>query len=112
MARSILLPVLLLCTWFSNLSLAGRHVRRETLRLSWRKGAPNGQTREMIFVNGQFPGPSLIFDEDDDVEVCDDALHFTLFLIYFTRSCMSRRQQITVYNDMPRNTTIHWHGIQ
>ncbi|KAK4466554.1 multicopper oxidase [Cladorrhinum samala] len=86
MARSILLPVLLLCTWFSNLSLAGRHVRRETLRLSWRKGAPNGQTREMIFVNGQFPGPSLIFDEDDDVE-------------------------ITVYNDMPRNTTIHWHGI-
>ncbi|KAL2132532.1 hypothetical protein VTI74DRAFT_3692 [Chaetomium olivicolor] len=40
----------------------------------------------MIFTNGQFPGPNLIFDEDDDVEV-------------------------TVYNDMPRNASVHWHGI-
>lgn len=42
---------------------------RETLYLTWEEGAPNGQSREMIFTNGQFPAPNLIFEEDDDVEV-------------------------------------------
>ncbi|KAH6842859.1 multicopper oxidase [Chaetomium sp. MPI-CAGE-AT-0009] len=59
---------------------------QETLRLTWAEGAPNGQAREMIFTNGQYPGPNLVFNEDDEVE-------------------------ITVYNDMPRNATVHWHGI-
>ncbi|OAQ69471.1 conidial pigment biosynthesis oxidase Arb2/brown2 [Purpureocillium lilacinum] len=59
---------------------------RETLRLSWEDGAPNGQSRKMIFTNGQFPAPPLILTEDDYAE-------------------------ITVVNDMPRNVTIHWHGL-
>jgi hypothetical protein len=37
--------------------------------LTWTKGSPDGFEREMIFVNGQSPGPALILDEGDDVEV-------------------------------------------
>ncbi|KAF2475269.1 laccase [Lindgomyces ingoldianus] len=59
----------------------------ETLRLTWENGAPNGQSRNMIFTNGGFPGPNLIFDEGDEVE-------------------------ITVHNDMPRNASVHWHGLE
>jgi hypothetical protein len=40
-----------------------------TLDLTWEVGTPNGNSREMIFVNGQFPGPPLIVDEGDDVTV-------------------------------------------
>ncbi|AEO61185.1 multicopper oxidase [Thermothelomyces thermophilus ATCC 42464] len=75
---------LLLCACLSQVSWAA--TVRKSLRLTWGEGAPNGRSREMIFINGQFPGPNLIFDEDDDVE-------------------------ITVHNDMPRNATVHWHGI-
>jgi hypothetical protein len=44
---------------------------RKTLDLTWQVGNPNGNARPMTFVNGQFPGPDLVFDEDDDVEVCE-----------------------------------------
>ena len=37
--------------------------------LTWELGAPDGQTRYMILVNGQFPGPQLTLDQGDDVEV-------------------------------------------
>ncbi|KAH8702106.1 conidial pigment biosynthesis oxidase Arb2 [Talaromyces proteolyticus] len=57
------------------------------LDLTWEVGAPNGQEREMIFVNGQFPGPPIIVDEGDDVTV-------------------------TVNNRLPFNTTVHFHGIE
>jgi hypothetical protein len=56
----------LLCVCFSRLASAA--TVRETLRLSWAEGAPNGRAREMIFTNGQYPGPNLVFNEDDDVE--------------------------------------------
>lgn len=42
---------------------------RKTLDLTWQVGNPNGNDRPMTFVNGQFPGPDLVFDEDDDVRV-------------------------------------------
>ena len=58
-----LLLLLLLC------GLARPEIVQETLRFTWDEGAPNGQARNMIFTNGQFPGPSLIWNEDDDVEV-------------------------------------------
>lgn len=41
----------------------------------------------MIKINGGFPGPALTCDEDDDIE-------------------------ITVYNQMPFNTSVHWHGLE
>lgn len=49
-------------------SVQAAHVHY-TLDLTWKKGSPNGVEREMIFVNDQFPGPSLIMDEGDEVSV-------------------------------------------
>lgn len=46
-----------------------KHVQFE-LDLTWQKGSPNGNVREMIFMNDQFPGPELRLDQGDDVEVC------------------------------------------
>ena len=43
---------------------------RQELTITWEKGAPNGQSRYMIFTNGQFPAPQLMFNEGDNVEVC------------------------------------------
>lgn len=45
---------------------------RKTLDLTWETGAPNGVSRQMIFTNGQYPGPHLFFHEDDDVEVLEN----------------------------------------
>ncbi len=61
----------LLLAWTLGVSLlADAACVRKTLTLTWEPGAPNGQHRHMIFTNGQFPGPDLIFDEGDDAEVC------------------------------------------
>ncbi|TAQ84042.1 hypothetical protein B7494_g7628 [Chlorociboria aeruginascens] len=62
------------------------NVQRLTLTLTWGPGAPDGNNRDLIYTNGQFPGPSLVFDENDQVE-------------------------ITVLNLMPFNATVHWHGL-
>ena len=43
---------------------------KQDLTITWEKGSPNGQSRNMIFTNGQFPAPELWFNEGDDVEVC------------------------------------------
>ncbi|KAE8452253.1 hypothetical protein EG329_000953 [Mollisiaceae sp. DMI_Dod_QoI] len=58
-----------------------------SLKLTWEKGAPDGFEREMIFMNGQFPGPTLNIVEGDDVE-------------------------FAVTNNLPFGTTIHFHGIE
>lgn len=55
------------------------------LVLTWEKGSPDGYERDMFKINGQFPGPLLEIDEGDDVV-------------------------ISVKNDSPYNTTIHYHG--
>ena len=39
------------------------------ISLTWGPGAPDGQTRNMIYTNGQFPGPQLTLDYGDNVEV-------------------------------------------
>jgi FtsP/CotA-like multicopper oxidase with cupredoxin domain len=56
------------------------------LELTWGKGAPDGFVRDMIFINGQFPGPLLEIPQGDWVE-------------------------IEVRNLMPYNSTIHAHGM-
>ena len=56
------------------------------LILTWGKGAPDGFERDMILINDQFPGPTLEMNQGDDVE-------------------------ILVHNQLPFNTTIHYHGI-
>ncbi|KAK7179955.1 multicopper oxidase [Paraphaeosphaeria sporulosa] len=57
-----------------------------TLELTWTKGSPDGFERDMILINGQFPGPHIELEQGDWAE-------------------------ITVINKMPFNTTIHSHGI-
>ncbi|KAK0716316.1 multicopper oxidase-domain-containing protein [Lasiosphaeris hirsuta] len=61
--------------------------RRFELNITWEQNAPNGRAREMILVNGQFPGPTLEIFQGDEVEV-------------------------VVHNKMPFNTTVHFHGIE
>ena len=39
------------------------------ITLTWADGAPDGNSRKMIYTNGQFPGPKLTLDYGDDVEV-------------------------------------------
>jgi hypothetical protein len=55
------------------------------LELTWGKGSPDGFERDMIFINGQYPGPVLDIQQDDWVE-------------------------IDVVNNLPFNTSIHAHG--
>lgn len=66
--------------------LAGKHEKVFDLTLTWEAYAPDGFERDMILVNGQFPGPLLELTEGDDVLV-------------------------NVHNEMPFNTTVHFHGI-
>lgn len=62
--------------------------KKYSIKLTWEDGAPNGQAvRKMIKMNGSFPGPNIVVDEGDWLEV-------------------------TVTNEMPFNTTIHWHGLE
>lgn len=87
----------------------GRVIKHE-LTLTWEVGAPNGQARELIKMNGQFPGPAYVWDEDDDIEV-------RLIKIPTGNAPGSRRliqglpAQVTVHNRMPFNTSVHWHGL-
>jgi FtsP/CotA-like multicopper oxidase with cupredoxin domain len=53
--------------------------------ITWEDGAPDGHVRKMFKINGQFPGPTMILDEGDDVVV-------------------------TVKNLSPNSTTLHFHG--
>ncbi|KAJ5161553.1 hypothetical protein N7492_006945 [Penicillium capsulatum] len=61
--------------------------KRFELNATWESWAADGVQRKQTLINGQFPGPPLILDEGDNVEV-------------------------TVNNFMPFNTTIHYHGIE
>jgi len=64
---------------------AANTAKHYELKLTWDVGAPDGVSRQMFYVNGQFPAPQIKLDQDDDVE-------------------------IVVHNETPFNTTIHWHG--
>ncbi|KAL3456072.1 laccase-1 [Aspergillus heterothallicus] len=70
------------------LGIASAKFVRETLEFTWESGAPNGgEPRNLIHTNGQYPGPDLVWDEDDDI-------------------------QVIVTNNLPFNTTVHWHGLE
>ncbi|MCJ1286312.1 hypothetical protein MMC26_005657 [Xylographa opegraphella] len=69
----------------ATLSL-GRFVQFK-LDLTWETYSPDGNARQMVLMNGQFPGPQLNLDYGDDVEV-------------------------VVYNNLPTEATVHFHGIE
>jgi FtsP/CotA-like multicopper oxidase with cupredoxin domain len=39
------------------------------IHASWTMGAPDGNRRQMITVNNQFPGPQLTLNQGDQVQV-------------------------------------------
>lgn len=69
---SVLSAVTALLIW---LGLVQAKLVRETLEFTWGEGAPNGVPRQMVLTNGRYPGPDLVFDEDDDVEVAQGDKH-------------------------------------
>ncbi|KAL4803270.1 laccase-1 [Aspergillus unguis] len=82
------LPTVLCQLLALNVGISHAKLVRETLQLSWQNGSPNGaEPRPMVFTNGAYPGPDLIWDEGDDIEVL-------------------------VVNELPFNTTVHWHGLE
>lgn len=70
-----LLLALLFC------STAWAKTVQEILRITWDEGAPNGQSRQVIHTNGQFPSPTLVWDEGDDVEVSIYCYGLTRFVM-------------------------------
>ncbi|KAK7413172.1 hypothetical protein QQX98_007951 [Neonectria punicea] len=81
--QPLFLPLFLLPGPFA---LATKYEKAFDLTLTWEAYAPDGFKRDVILVNGQFPGPLLELTEGDDVLV-------------------------NVHNEMPFDTTIHFHGI-
>lgn len=78
-----MLSILTLCFSFVVIAIAGQfHFK---LELTFKPGSPDGYERDMIFINGQYPGPLLEIQQDDWVE-------------------------IEVLNSMPFNSSIHYHG--
>ncbi|KJZ73746.1 hypothetical protein HIM_06864 [Hirsutella minnesotensis 3608] len=61
--------------------------RRFDLTVTWEEHAPDGLSRDMILINGEFPGPVLEMNEGEEAWVA-------------------------VHNRMPFNTTMHYHGIE
>ncbi|KAJ4403667.1 hypothetical protein N0V91_006367 [Didymella pomorum] len=79
-----MLSLLTICLSLAAVAFAGQcHFK---LELTWGTGSPDGYTRDMIFVNGEYPGPLLEIQQGDWVE-------------------------IEVLNSMPFNSSIHYHGI-
>ncbi|KAF2671315.1 conidial pigment biosynthesis oxidase Arb2/brown2 [Microthyrium microscopicum] len=56
------------------------------LDLTWKEGSPDGNKRQMVLMNNQFPGPQLTLNYGDTV-------------------------QFVVHNRLPFEATVHFHGI-
>ncbi|KKK24927.1 hypothetical protein AOCH_006475 [Aspergillus ochraceoroseus] len=84
--RGGVLPLLALFLGLVSFAYAHSKTVSFQVRLTWEDWAPAGIHRKIILSNGQFPAPTLKLKQGDDVE----------FL---------------VINDLPFETTIHFHGI-
>lgn len=89
--------------------ILAKHVHFD-LDLTWQKGAPDGNLREMIFMNNQFPGPELRLEQGDDVEV--SFIHILQGKISAMVNYTNQLEQFVVHNNLPFNTTVHFHGIE
>ncbi|KAF5012204.1 hypothetical protein FDECE_1720 [Fusarium decemcellulare] len=85
-SRDIKLEIVSDATTERNPRLGGGE-KRFDLTLTWEDHAPNDIARKMLLVNGQSPGPLLEINQGDWVVV-------------------------TIRNQSPFNTTIHYHGIE
>lgn len=57
-----------LCILFCATLVQCKHVKFD-FTLTWEVAAPAGVSRYVILNNGQLPGPTMMLDEDDNVEV-------------------------------------------
>jgi hypothetical protein len=72
LSRLRFLPMVSLKSSLASLTLADddcQEIVRFPITLTWEKGSPDGFERDMIFMNGQFPGPPLDINEGATVEV-------------------------------------------
>jgi Multicopper oxidase len=75
----------------SLFSISSSKLVREVLTLTWEEGAPDGQARDMVKMNGQFPGPQFYWDEGDDIEVGESMLFTNAIYVSF----LSRLQHLS-----------------
>ncbi|PIN23656.1 Multicopper oxidase [Handroanthus impetiginosus] len=61
--------------------------KRFHFSMEWKNVTRLCHTQRVLTVNGEYPGPTIAVNEGDNV-------------------------QVTVTNNVPRNTTIHWHGVR
>ena len=69
-------------------STAYAATRKFSIELTWASGSPDGFQRQQILVNGQSPGPALVIDQYDDVEVRLRRSEF--YVLELTRSTVPR----------------------
>jgi hypothetical protein len=70
--RISFLSLSVLASSLASLALSnddGDEIIHFPITLTWEKGAPDGFERDMIFMNGQFPGPTLEMNQGASVEV-------------------------------------------
>ncbi|KAK6261439.1 hypothetical protein QUC31_007255 [Theobroma cacao] len=68
-------------------SSSSETTRRFEFNVEWKKVTRLCHTKQLLTVNGEYPGPTIAVREGDNVEV-------------------------KVSNGIAKNTTIHWHGIR
>ncbi|KAL8474721.1 hypothetical protein ACS0TY_031241 [Phlomoides rotata] len=75
-----LLALQVLCSSSSN-------IKKFQFNVEWKSITRLCHTKTMMTVNGKYPGPTIVVNEGDNV-------------------------QVMVTNRVARNTTIHWHGVR
>ncbi|KAL0535552.1 hypothetical protein IC582_029886 [Cucumis melo] len=87
--RMMLLVIFIsiLLAGFVPFSFASPVIRRFQFNVEWKKVTRLCHTKQLLTVNGQYPGPTIAVHEGDTVE-------------------------IKVNNCINENTTIHWHGVK
>lgn len=97
-ASSFLVCALALCSYASAKTVYF------AIEVAWGQVAPDGYSRAGILVNGTSPGPALIVDQGDDVQV--SILYLPVDLLLLSLS------QFYVRNRLNKKTTVHFHGIE
>ncbi|CAM8907545.1 unnamed protein product [Rhodiola kirilowii] len=80
----VLVAALCVISWISTSSAATRKFK---FNVEWKSVTRLCHTKQLLTVNGQYPGPTIAVHEGDNVE-------------------------IKVTNSISSNTTLHWHGIK
>ncbi|KAI4351005.1 hypothetical protein L6164_005399 [Bauhinia variegata] len=83
----ILVTLVILAALRSSYSLPTATTKRFVFNVEWKQVTRLCRTKNLLTVNGEYPGPTIAVHEGDNVEV-------------------------KVINRVNQNTTIHWHGVK